>query len=84
MFDSDRIGRNNAFPLDYRGTTNSGALRYPELVAHSGSPDLGYRIGGPSNLSAQLTFKSANSQEYSDLSPNLYHGVVRVTTEVIM
>ena len=84
MFDSDRIGRNNAFPLDYRGTTNSGALRYPELVAHSGSPDLGYRIGGPSNLSSQLTFKSANSQEYSDLSPNLYHGVVRVTTEVIM
>tara|TARA_B100000519_G_C14248266_1_gene441011 strand:+ start:1512 stop:2540 length:1029 start_codon:yes stop_codon:yes gene_type:complete len=79
MFDSDRIGRNDAFPLDYRGMVKNDALRYPELVKPSG--ESGYRYGGVSG--SVMTFKEATVQVSDAFNENLYHGVVRMNTEVI-
>ena len=33
LFDSDYIGRQQKFPLDYRGMSNLDALQYPDLLA---------------------------------------------------
>jgi hypothetical protein len=79
LFDSDMIGRNDAFPLDYRGMVKTDAKRYPELVAPSGSG--GFRYMGIGNGS--LTFKDARIQISDTINENLYHGVVRINTEVI-
>lgn len=87
MFDSDRIGRSGVFPLDYRGSTRNtdkdgnvvNSLRYPELVQPSG--DGGYRYEGV--VGGKMVLKDAIVQESGDISPNLYHGVVRTTIEVI-
>ena len=77
LFDSDYIGRQQKFPLDYRGMTNIDALQYPELLAPTGVGGYGY---GPSN--AFLT--DARVSVSDAISPNLYHGVVRLNTELIM
>ena len=87
LFDSDRIGRSGVFPLDYRGSTTStdkdgnfvNSLMYPTLVDSSGNG--GYRYGGIQE--GMLTFKNAKVQKSDSFGPNLYHGVVRLTTEVI-
>jgi len=80
LFDSDMIGRNNAFPLDYRGMVNQGAKQYPKLVDASG--DGGFKYLGVKGGSTML--KQARVQVSDAISPNLYHGVVRMNTEVIM
>ena len=80
MFDVNRMGRKNAYPLDYRGTAVSGALRYPDLVAPSA--DGGYRWDGIQ--SGKLRFLDTQSQEVSMLNPSLYTGVVRTSMEVIL
>ena len=79
MFDSDMIGRNDAFPLDYRGMVKKDALRYPELVEPSGNG--GFRYMGAGNGS--LTFTNSRIQLSDTINENLYHGVVRMNTEVI-
>ena len=88
MFDSDRIARSGVLPLDYRGMVDpydrSGnfyhSKMYPELIKASG--DGGYRYGDVAGGS--MTFKESRVQVSEAISPNLYHGVVRVNTEVIM
>ena len=85
MFDSDRIGRNNAFPLDYRGSVKPSGLRYPDLVKASGHETgsiekKGYRWNV---ADGKLTFQNARIQEGNAISPNLHHGVVRLSAEVI-
>ena len=82
MFDSDRIGRNNAYPLDWKGSPKSGSLRYPEMIAYSGvggygAIDIGIAYGA-------LGLRDSRITAVDTLSPNLYHGVVRTSTEVIM
>ena len=82
VFDSDRIGRNNAYPLDWKGSPKSGALRYPEMIAYSGvggygAIDIGIAYGA-------LGLRDSRITAVDTLSPNLYHGVVRTSTEVIM
>ena len=79
MFDSDMIGRNDAFPLDYRGMVKKDALRYPELVEPSGNG--GFRYMGAGNGS--LTFTNSRIQLSDTINEYLYHGVVRMNTEVI-
>ena len=74
LFDSDYIGRQQKFPLDYRGMTNLDALQYPDLLASE------YLYSKASNM--QL--KDASVQVSDAISPNLYHGVVRLNTELIM
>ena len=53
---------------------------YPELIKASG--DGGYRYSEVAGGS--MTFKESRVQVSEAISPNLYHGVVRVNTEVIM
>ena len=77
LFDSDYIGRQQKFPLDYRGMTNIDALQYPELLVPRGDGGYGY---GKSNV--YLT--DARVQSSDAISPNLYHGVVRLNTQLIM
>tara|TARA_A100001201_G_C4071541_1_gene195974 strand:- start:316 stop:1329 length:1014 start_codon:yes stop_codon:yes gene_type:complete len=85
MFDSDRIGRNDAFPLDYRGQVRPSGLSYPDLIkpsGHSGESleKKGYRW---EYSDGKMTFRDARIQEGSEINPNLYHGVVRLNAEVI-
>ena len=88
LFDSDRIARSGVLPLDYRGMVNTtdragntiSPKMYPELVKASG--DGGYKYGLVEGGS--IKFKDARVQFSDAISPNLYHGVVRVNTEVIM
>jgi hypothetical protein len=75
MIDVDDVGRSGAYPLDYRGTTNSGALRYPDLVRKK--LDGGYRH------TRKMRFQDATSQTPEEINPNLYHGTVRLKVEVI-
>ena len=92
MFDSDRIGRKDDFPLDYRGMVAASGQRYPELVAPSGeggSPGAGkgYRVGELAASEGKfdnLRLAEARVTTTSALSPSLYHGVVRITTEAII
>ncbi|MAG59540.1 hypothetical protein CMO96_01995, partial [Candidatus Woesebacteria bacterium] len=75
MIDVDDVGRSGAYPLDYRGATNSGALRYPDLVKQKS--DGGYRY------IRSMRLQDATSQTPEELNPNLYHGTVRLKVEVI-
>ena len=86
MFDSDRIGRSGVFPLDYRGSTTNtdrsgnitNSIRYPELVQESGNGGYRHNYYGGSIL-----LKNAKGQQHEALGPNLYHGTVRLTAEVV-
>ena len=80
MFDSDMIGRNNAFPLDYRGMVNQNPKQYPKFIDASG--DGGFKYLGTKGGS--MTINKARVSLSDAISPNLYHGVVRMNTEVIM
>jgi hypothetical protein len=66
----DNISTANAFPLDYRGVPNSGALLYPDVVSQY--PGYHIRI-------MDVGFDSVYM-----LNPNIYVGSVKVTTESII
>ena len=72
--DINRLDRENKYPLDHRGSPNSGALRYPDVVSSSG--DGGYRL-------RSMAFLNMTSQEMSVINPNLYTAIVRAKTKVI-
>jgi|TARA_R110000765_G_scaffold199492_1_gene305082 hypothetical protein len=78
LFDSDYIGRQEKFPLDYRGMTNIDALQYPDLLAPIENGGYGY------SKSANMQLQNARVQLSEPISPNLYHGVVRLSTELVM
>lgn len=88
LFDSDMIGRNNAFPLDYRGMINGIPKMYPTLLAASGEVIDGVSIAekdrGYSWGSRTVMLNRSRVQTSEAISPNLHHGVVRMNTEVIM
>ena len=90
MFDSDRIGRKDDFPLDNRGMVSASGQRYPELVAASGlggfpGAGKGYRVDGTvQGKVTVLRLADARITTTSTLHPSLYHGVVRITTEAIL
>ena len=75
MINVDNVGASGAYPLDYRGSTNTNALRYPDLVGPQ--EDGGYRHG------SKMRFSDASTQLLEEISPNLYHGTVRLKVEVI-
>ena len=81
LFDPDRIGRENVYPLDWRGSPKVGALRHPELVAPTG--DGGY-LNTANVFHGDLRFKDTAITAVTTMNPNLYHGVVRTSTEVIL
>ena len=84
MFDSDMIGRKNAFPLDYRGMTNSDAKVYPLLIQPSGTGGFKYGETLSDSHGKTMFIGTADIQRSEEISPNLYHGVVRMKTEVII
>ena len=69
LFDTNGINASGDFPLDYRGTPVSGALRYPDLV--------GKHDGG------LLRLTSTSVSEMVNFSSNIFGGMVRVKTEGI-
>lgn len=69
LFNSNLINTSGAFPIDYRGTPVSGALRYPDLVD---------KFNG-----GLLRITNVNVQQMNMINNNLYGGVVRITTEGI-
>jgi len=69
VLNSDKIAASGAFPLDYQGIPNSGALRYNDLSSK-------YSRGSMRLLNPQV-------QGMDMLNSNLYGGIVRITTEVI-
>ena len=81
LFDSDKIGRDGVFPLDYRGMTNTGAKIYPDLV--KSTADGGFPYTAPTETVNMRMLNSRVSVSES-INPNLHHGVVRMTNEVII
>ena len=71
MFDSNAIISNGALPIDYRGSPNPDALRYPELVEN-------YPKGG-----SDVMIKNSIVQGMEILNSNLFVGIVRCTLETI-
>ena len=69
LFDSNRINTSAKFPIDYKGTPVSGALRYPDLVEQF--------YGGKMRLT------KASVQQMEMVDSNIFGGVVRMTTELI-
>ena len=69
LFSSNKINQESRFPLDYRGTPVSGALRYPDLVAQ-------YTAG-------KLKLTKTTVQEMVTHNTNFFGGIVRMTTEGI-
>lgn len=69
MYDLNEIADSGAFPLDYRGVPQSGALRYPELVE--------------TYKGRKITFLDCTLDSVYSLGPNLHVGTVKITTEVV-
>ena len=68
-FNSDEIAKWGDFPINYRGTPKSGALRYPDLT------DKFY--------DGKIRLTNDSVQGMDMINSNLYGGVVKLTTEVI-
>ena len=68
-FDSNRLASSGKMPIDFRGTPNSGAFRYPEMVNT-------YRKGS-------IRLKDSSVQGMDMVNSNLYGGIVKLTAEVI-
>lgn len=69
MFDSDLISSSGAFPINYNGSPNVGALRYPDLISNF------------KGFSLFLT--NINVQSMERINSSLHIGIVRATTEII-
>lgn len=71
MINLDTVAASGQFPLDYRGTPISGALRHPDLLdrfAHS----------------KKIEFSDTSLDSMYSLGPNLYVATVRTSAEVIL
>ncbi len=73
MYDPDLAARNNAFPLTYQGRINTSGKQYPDLVKSVANGGYMYN---------KLYFEDTGIQGPNAIG-SLYHGVVRVTSEVI-
>ena len=80
LFDINRMARNNAFPLDYRGEIASGVLTYPTLVKPSGEG--GYRT--TEVLGGRMVFSNARASLGRWVDRNIYNTTVKMTTKVIL
>ncbi len=69
LFDSNKLNTYNKFPIDYRGTPVSGALRYPDIIDQ-------YNGG-------LLRLKNTTVDQMVTINSDIYGGIVRMTTEVI-
>jgi hypothetical protein len=69
MFDTNKVAKNNEFPLDYLGVPVSGALRYPDLIEKYGNN--------------KIRFKNTVVQGIDLVNTNFHAGIVRMTAETI-
>lgn len=69
MFDNNAIAASGAFPLDYRGVPNSGALDYPHLTES-------YKY-------SYMYLTNAVVQGMELINSNFSAGIVRFTTETV-
>jgi hypothetical protein len=69
LFDSNKLNDSGAFPLNRNGTPVPSALRYPEIIE---------RYNG-----GRLRITNASIQEMHMAKPDVFGGIVRVTTEGI-
>ena len=67
--DGDKLDREGKFPLDQGGTPKPSALLYPELIG-------GYNAG-------KFEMSNAKVEDMRMLTPDLFGGIVRFTTEGI-
>ncbi len=70
LFDTDRVVRSGAAPLDYRGMLINNSGMYPNLVDR-------YTF-------TTATFQNVNLSESQSLNPYLYEGRIRATMELIL
>lgn len=69
-YDLDQIATSGAFPLDYRGVPNSGAMTFPHLSSkYSGN---------------HIRLVDATLDSVYSLSPDVHVGTVKITTECIL
>jgi len=80
LYDTNAISRQRRFPLDVRGSINSGALTYPQLVAPSSQG--GFML--QNHCTGTLYFKDAESNDGGWLNQNLYYSIVKYQTESIL
>lgn len=80
LYDTNEISRQRRFPLDSRGSINSGALTYPQLTEPSSLG--GFRL--INNCTGTLLFKDAEGVNGSWISPTLYYSIVKYQTESIL
>lgn len=71
LLDFDRMAASGAFPLDYRGALNSGALTYPDLSKENMYRDRKAYILDAYNTNDQM------------ISTSLYYKVVRLEVETV-
>jgi hypothetical protein len=81
MFDPGLMATDDKFPLDYRGSKNTGALTYPDLINPSG--DGGYRYTSKVQEGKVRIFE-ANGDDIQELSNSLYYTTVIWKTEAIL
>lgn len=75
LFDRNLMRRQNRFPLNFNGAVNSGATTYPQWIRPSGEGGFFWR-----NVDISRTYGGELSLE----SANLFGGVIRYTTNVVM
>lgn len=81
MYDSNKMGKEGAYPLDYRGSKTSNPLTYPDLIRPTG--DSGYRY--TSKVKEGRLFISRSTEQSTErITQNIYHSVVEWELEAIL
>lgn len=80
LYDTNAVSKAKRFPLDYRGSLNSGALTYPQMVEPSSNG--GFRLS--KNCTGTVRFNDSEAQDGEWLHQNLYYSMVKYQTESVL
>jgi len=69
LFDSNRVINNGESPINYRGTPNAGALRYPDLVH-------GYKM-------CNISLSQMSCENAININSNVHLGIAKTTIELL-
>jgi hypothetical protein len=81
LFDTDKMAKDNRFPLDHNGSKSSNPLTYPDLVTATG--DGGFRYTADV-MHGKMTISESSAQSQEKILPRLYHSSAKWKTEVIL
>lgn len=81
LFDTDKMAKDNRFPLQFDGSKSSNPLTYPDLVSPTG--DGGFRYTSDVWL-GKMTIEESSARNQDKISHRLYHSSARWRTEVVM